>query len=267
MQTDFAGNFGIYKLYPFLKAHYAAKDHVIEWFWKQSKHWSALTQESFDAIAQRRILTKCNHPEQYLADDEATWLALFDKKNPTIDMTSRRIRREIPISQIKALRTPEGDLLMPWDNKPACRAARSSTSFRKNAQWTTPSCWAISPRSERSATQHRNGGGQRQSSTVCAASKRPSSTRRKIKLHADRNDRPFSAHKSRGHQEASRCRVYSVHEFGGVDEHYERYDRARRLERGGFALLWLRVVSHRIEQREGHGVLLRGSTVRHRDRA
>jgi hypothetical protein len=131
MQTDFAGNFGIYKLYPFLKAHDAAKDHVIEWFWKQSKHWSALTQESFDAIAQRRILTKCNHPEQYLADDEATWLALFDKKNPTIDMTSRRIRREIPISQIKALRTPEGDLLMPWDNKPACRAADFHETFHK----------------------------------------------------------------------------------------------------------------------------------------
>jgi hypothetical protein len=131
MQTDFAGNFGVYKLYPFLKAHDAAKDHVIEWFWKESKHWSAPSQESFDAIAQRRILTKCNHPEQYLADDEATWLALFDKRNPTIDMSSRRIRREIPISQIKGLRTEDGDILLPWDNKPACRAAGHEEFFHR----------------------------------------------------------------------------------------------------------------------------------------
>jgi hypothetical protein len=129
--NDFISDFGIYRLAKVLKRHDVFNDKTVCWFWKNAHHWDASTQEDFDAIAERRIVARCNQPDRLdLTDDEGSWLALIAGRRtpgpyPTLNLTSRKVRREIPISWIAALRPdgPDSDPLLPWDNQPVTKRA------------------------------------------------------------------------------------------------------------------------------------------------
>jgi hypothetical protein len=82
--NDFVTTFAFSKLYPFLKAHDAVKDTIIQWFWQHSPEWNAATQETFDAEAERRLIQRCNRP-----DVEIDFVLLNDA-------IQRGVRKRIP---------------------------------------------------------------------------------------------------------------------------------------------------------------------------